>query len=128
MRPVARKARRLAGRSFANSTDTGENAKALFASLQANRQNVALKLQHLRQELVGWQELLEVEVAEGETHPLLAALEEAVAARSQWEGQALIKSWDEAPAPSAATAESSGFLRQMFLGNRVGSKRSDKRP
>jgi prephenate dehydrogenase len=121
-----REARRLAGRAFANSTDTGDNAKAIFATLQANRQNVALKLQQLRHELAGWQELLEAEAEAGETHPLLAALEQAVAERSQWEGQALIKSWDEAPSAASATAESSGFLRQMFLGNMMG-KRTDKR-
>jgi prephenate dehydrogenase len=122
-----REARRLAGQAFANSTDMGDNATAIFATLLANRENVALKLQQMRQELAEWQALLTADAPEEGKHPLLTALEEAVAERSQWEGQALIKSWDEAPASATAAAESSGFLRQMFLGNLMG-KRTDKRP
>jgi prephenate dehydrogenase len=121
-----REARRLAGQAFANSTDLGENAKGLFAGFQANRENVKLKLIQLRQELAEWQELLDAAPEGDAPHPLLGALEEAVQARSVWEGQALIKSWEETPTTSPAQAESSGFLRQMFLGN-FGGKRSDKR-
>lgn len=121
-----REARRLAGQAFAHSTDLGENAHALFAALQANRENVKLKLIQLRQELAVWQELLDAAPEGDAPHPLLAALDEAVQARSVWEGQALIKSWEETPRTATPQAESSGFLRQMFLGNFMG-KRPDKR-
>ena len=125
--PGWREARRLAGQAFANGTNMGENAKALLAGLRANRENVALKLVQLRQELVAWQELLETEPTGDAPDPLLTALEEAVQARTVWEGQALIRSWEETPTAPVSQVEGSGFFRQMFLGNFMG-KRNEKRP
>ena len=123
-----REARRLAGQHFANATDVGGDAAALFAALQANKAGVLMKLRTLRQELGEWQALLEavdsVDVGEDDTTSadgkeskpsLLAALTEAVAARETWETQVIVKNWEEMPSGPTA-AESSGFLRQMFLG------------
>ena len=137
-----REARRLAGQHFASATELGSDAAGLFAALQANRENVILKLRQLRQELAEWQALLETEPEtpigevgssekageskanakgrnakeENEVHPLLTALEYVVAERGTWEAQTVLKNWEETPGSSAAAAESSGFLKQMFLG------------
>ncbi|MCC6457419.1 MAG: prephenate dehydrogenase [Caldilineaceae bacterium] len=120
-----REAKRLAGRHFAEATDVGGDAAALFAALQANKQSVVLKLQKMRQELAEWQVLLENDAENTiksdntqavTVHPLLAALTEAVQARSSWETQVILKNWEEQPDAPVAKAESSGFLRQMFLG------------
>jgi prephenate dehydrogenase len=129
-----REARRLAGRHFASATDVGGNAAALFAALQANKQNVVQKLRMMRQELAEWQAWLEAEsvdagdasAEEGKAHPLLAALTEAVQARDSWEAQAILKNWEEQSNAPAAAAESSGFLRQMFLGGLGNRQRNRK--
>ncbi|RIK54839.1 MAG: hypothetical protein DCC57_06185 [Chloroflexi bacterium] len=124
-----REARRLAGRPFAGATAIGANAGPLFTALRANRQNLLFRLRQMQQELAAWAAMLEAEtdeeVTEGQPHPLRAVLEEAVAAHTQWEGQALIKSWSDAP-PSQPSGEGPGFLRQMFLGN-LGGKRHEPR-
>lgn len=120
-----REARRLAGRHFAGATDIGENAGQLFESLRANKQNLLYCLGQMQQELNGWVALLEAEDEEGRPHPLRGALEEAVQARRTWEDQALIRSWNESPAPQPP-AESPGFLRQMFLGN-LGKRQEPRR-
>jgi prephenate dehydrogenase len=119
-----REARRLAGRPFAGATQIGEHAGPLWTALRANRANLLFRVKQIQQELDEWAALLEADAPEGEPHPLLARLEEAVAARTTWEGQALIKSWSDAPA-AQPTAEGPSFLRQMFLGNL--GKRPDPR-
>jgi prephenate dehydrogenase len=125
-----REAKRLAGRHFAEATDVGGDAAALFAALQANKQNIVIKLQKMRQELAEWQALLEsdgdaitasADAQAVTVHPLLAALTEAVQARTSWETQVILKNWEEQPDAPAAKVESSGFLRQMFLGG-LGSR------
>lgn len=117
-----REARRLAGRPFAGATAIGENAAQLYEALRANRHNLLFRVEQLQQELNAWATLLESEAEDGQPHPLLVLLQQAVEARSAWEGQALIKSWSDAPAPQP-TGESPSFLRQMFLGNLGGRKR-----
>jgi prephenate dehydrogenase len=145
-----REARRLAGRHFASATDVGGNAGALFAALQANKEGVLLKLRLLRQELAAWEEWLEAETGEvvrkvadqdepprkegrkeeaeeKPASPLMSALTDAVAARQQWEAQAILKNWEEQPTGTpAAAAESGGFLRQMFLGGLGNRQRTRK--
>ncbi len=136
-----REARRLAGQPFASATEMGSDAAGLFAALQANKQNVALKLRQLRQELAEWQTLLESEIGgneasnapvaqakdakgkneESAAHPLLTALEDAVVERGVWEGQAMLKNWEEAPG-ATTNPESAGFLRQMLLGGMGGNR------
>lgn len=148
-----REARRLAGRHFASATDVGGDATALYAALQANKSSVLMKLESLRQELAEWQEWLEYDVpatpsvvtdgtatsgtkspesnqggakeAEDKESPLLAALVDAVQARQSWEAQAVLKNWEE-QAPAPAGTESSGFLRQMFLGGLGNKQRKGK--
>jgi prephenate dehydrogenase len=125
--PGWREARRLAGRQFAGATDVGHSAEELHRGFMQNRQNLLQKLEKLQEELDTWRALL---AADGEQSagtdsktPLLAALESAVAEREQWEGQALLKKWDEAPtAAVGAGTESSGFLRQMFFGRLIGGR------
>lgn len=132
-----REARRLAGRHFAGATDLGSDGAGIYAALQANKQSVVLKLKQLRQELAEWQRWLEEEVEAGPAQsagenetapsgPLLAALQEAVQARQMWEAQAILKNWDEQPVAPATSAESSGFLRQMFLGGLGNRQRKGK--
>jgi prephenate dehydrogenase len=131
-------ARRLAGRHFAAATEVGHDAEGLYAALQANRQNVVLKLGQIRQELAEWQSLLEAEddpstaqtesrpTEEEKVNPLRAALKDAVQAREIWETQAVLKNWDEQPSAPAQSVESSGFLRQMFLGGLGNRQRKGK--
>jgi len=151
--PGWREARRLAGRHFASATDAGSDATALYSALQANKESVLVKLRSLRQELAEWQALLEDDdlgapaamlgatasnptttaagsantsnTEEAKMHPLLSALTEAVAARQIWEAQAMLKNWEELPTTPAA-AESTGFLRQMFLGGLGNRQRNRK--
>jgi prephenate dehydrogenase len=119
-----REARRLAGQHFAGATAIGENPEQLFETLRANRQNLLFRIHQVQQELSDWAALLGAEAEAGQPHPLLEALQQAVEARSAWEGQALIKSWSDAPAPQP-TSEGPGFLRQMPLGSM--GKRPDSR-
>jgi prephenate dehydrogenase len=138
-----REARRLAGYHFASATDIGSDAASLLAALQANKPSVLLKLRALRQELAEWQALLEAEgddvsgeedqldtksgtKADAKVNPLMAALTEAVHARDTWETQVIVKNWEEQSNAPATVAESSGFLKQMFLGglgNRKGKSK-----
>lgn len=117
-----REARRLAGHQFAGATDLGSNPAGLFAALQGNKQNIALRLRQLREELAVWAELLEAEPEGDEKHPLLAALENAVEERDVWEAQTITKNWEERPTTGSSNINSGGFLRQMFLGNLMGKK------
>jgi prephenate dehydrogenase len=126
--PGWREARRLAGPAFAGATAIGPSATALFEELQANKQNLRFRIQQLQRELGAWAELLDVTPEEGESHPLLAALEQAVQERTTWEAQARLKNWEEVPSTAQATGEGSGFLRQMFFGNLMGGKRTPSDP
>jgi prephenate dehydrogenase len=138
-----REARRLAGRHFASATDMGGDAAALFAALHANKTSLLLKLRALRHELAEWEALLEEDAPvvaiqddrersskkkeEATKTPLLLALEEAVGARETWEGQVILKNWEEQPNAPAPANEPSGFLRQMFLGG-LGNRQRTKKP
>ena len=57
---------------------------------------------------------------------LVSALEQAVAARDEWEAQAILKNWDEMPKSSDMKQESGGLFRQMFFGNLMGRRRGDQ--
>lgn len=111
-----RESRQLAGTRFAGATAVGENAAQAFRLLTDNRINLARRLAHLQIELARWQELLQAEEVPGETHPLLGALEEVVAERTQWEGQALANSFENVPGSSSSDA-GGGMFRQMLFGN-----------
>ncbi|RIK32208.1 MAG: hypothetical protein DCC55_36385 [Chloroflexi bacterium] len=115
-----REGRRLAGRRFAQSTELGDNAAQLFDAWQSNRENLLLRLTQLRQTLADWQALLTAEAdAEGK-HPLLTSLEQVVHDRLEWEGQAMLKAWDEAP--RSERVESRGMFQQMFFGGLMGRR------
>jgi prephenate dehydrogenase len=115
-----REGRRLAGRRFAQSTELGDNAAQLFDAWQSNRENLLLRLTQLRQTLADWQELLSAEAdAEGH-HPLQTALEQVVHDRLEWEGQAMLKAWDEAP--RSEKVESRNMFQQMFFGGLMGRR------
>ena len=118
-----REARRLAGRHFARATEFDASAPQLYGALQANRAEVVQRIDQLQQELSEWRALLtETPPAEGKD-PLLATLEAVTLARDTWEGQALLKRWDEAGLPSTNTAESKGMFRQMLFGNMMSGRR-----
>lgn len=127
-----REARRLAGRHFARATETDASAAQLYGALTANREPLLQRIDQLQAELAAWRELIATDgepneapvAAKKDTKvPLLAALEEVVAARETWEGQAYIKRWEDAPLASATT-ESKGMFRQMLFGNMMGGRRS----
>ena len=117
-------AKRLAGRTFAQGTDTGRSAAHLFTALKANQANILPRIVQFERELAAWKQWLASEPATGAENPLQQALTDAVNEREVWEGQALIKSWDPSP-QVGVDAQPSGFLRQMFMGN-LGNKKSDK--
>jgi prephenate dehydrogenase len=122
-----REGRRLAGRQFAQSTELGDNAELLASAWQANRENLLVRLEQLRQELAEWHGLLAADTAnaadpaptEGES-TLRSAVEQVVEERLQWEGQAMLKQWEDPPKP--ARTEGRGMLQQMFLGGLMGRR------
>ena len=124
--PGWREARRLAGRTFAQATTLEVSAGELFTAIQANRTNLLLRLDQLQQELTHWRGLLALDGTqgskEGSDHPLRAALESAVDARIRWEGQTILKNWEEAPVTVSPPAPARGFLRQMLFGGLGGKK------
>lgn len=123
-----REARKLAGRHFAQSTELDGSAAQLFGAMTANRASLLQRISQLQEELAGWHDLLAADPAPealaDDKHPLLAALEEVVAAREQWEAQAFLKRWDDDSAmpTSAAATESKGMFRQMMFGNLFGGR------
>jgi hypothetical protein len=118
--PSWREGKRLAGRQFAQSTELCDNAEQLWSAWWDNRQNLVLRLEGLRQLLGEWQRLLAAEPpAEGEA-ALRTAVEQAVHERLQWEGQAMLKQWEETPQPQRAEAR--GMFQQMFFGGLMGRR------
>lgn len=125
--PGWREARRLAGRTFAQATELDGNAKELLGAFLSNRENLRLRIEQLQAELATWRALLEATPSADEKHPLLTVLEQVVAEREQWEGQAYLKRWDD-PVTKAATppAEGRNMFRQMFFGN-LGGRRGEQK-
>jgi len=122
-------ARRMAGRRFAQATETGGSASELFGSLQTNRANLIHRIDALQRELGEWRQLLAMDAPEDEEHPLLTALKSVVRSRDMWEAQAELKQWDMTQiVADDEDAEQKGFMRQMFLGNffRQRSKSDDE--
>jgi prephenate dehydrogenase len=130
--PGWKEARRLAGRTFAQSTDSGRSAENLYAAMRGNRAHLLPRIEQFERELAAWKQWL---VADGEAesdaagsvgddHPLEAAIADSHAERSRWEEQAHLQDWSPASQP-AEEAPTPGLFRQMFLGNLGGGK---KRP
>ena len=116
-----REARRLAGRQFAQSTELGHSAAQLYSAWQSNRQNLLIRLQQLQQELTEWQNLLAAEGSNEGKDPLLTVLEGVEHERLTWEGQAILKRWEDAPKP-AESVEARGMFQQMLFGNLMGRR------
>ncbi len=128
--PGWREAKRLAGRQFAEATDLSHSAQQLFDALLSNRDNLLYRIEQIQREMDQWVQFLTAEPEAEGKHPLLAALETVVAEREQWEVQTIVKKWEESPQTAQpAAADSTGILRQMFLGNLMGRRpdRNDKR-
>jgi prephenate dehydrogenase len=122
-------ARRLAGRTFAQSTDSGRSAENLYAAMRGNRANLLLRLEQFERELAAWKAWLAAEsTADDETadnaagdaadHPLQAAIADSRAERERWEEQAQLHDWAVGePVIDAGAQPSGGLLRQMFFGS-----------
>jgi hypothetical protein len=113
-------ARRLAGRTFAQSTDSGRSAENLYAAMRGNRANLLPKIEQFERELAAWKKWLMADSAAGtdevNDHPLQAAIAVSHEERARWEAQAQLQDWTEAPPGDAAVPQSGGLLRQMFFG------------
>ena len=116
-------ARRLAGRTFAQSTDSGRSAENLFAAMRGNRANLLVRLEQFERELAAWKAWLaaENETENGDeagTHPLQAAIADSRAERERWTEQAQVHDWAVGePVIDAGAQPSGGLLRQMFFGS-----------
>ncbi len=119
--PTWEETRRLAGRRFAQATELGSSAAQIFAGLEANRANLLFRIDQLQRELAEWKALLALDVDEDADNPLLEELKRVAGERDQWETQAALKRWDEAPGMEALD-DQPGFMRQMLFGGMFGRK------
>ena len=135
-------AQRLAGRTFAQSTEAGRSPQHLFTALRANRAYLWPRIEQFEAELAAWKRWLMADpedqllagqpagqpaaagaAPEGAEHPLAAAIQDSSAERGRWEEQAQLGDWTAAPPPAVEAPASSGLLRQMFFGNLGGKKK-----
>ena len=97
-------ARRLAGRTFAQSTDSGRSAENLYAAMRGNRANLLMRLEQFERELAAWKAWLTADGdANGDAdggagdetadHPLQAAIADSRAERERWVEQAQLHDW-----------------------------------
>ncbi len=125
--PAWREAKRLAGRTFAQSTGLGRSGESLARSLVANRENLLLRLEQLEWELAAWKEWLAQEDApDGAENPAAAVIRAASTEREAWEAQAILKNWDVGPTPPADTSGGNSIFRSLFLGNLGRRKQQDQ--
>ncbi len=114
-------ARRLAGRTFAQTTDSGRSAENLYAAMRGNRANLLIRLEQFERELAAWKAWLTAESeTEHETgdHPLQAAIADSRAEREHWAEQAQLHDWSVGePVIDAGSQPSGGLFRQMFFGS-----------
>jgi prephenate dehydrogenase len=115
--PAWREAKRLAGRTFAQSTGLDRSGASLARSLVANRENLLLRLTQFEQDLAAWKAWLAQDVPAGAESPAAAAIQFASAERETWEAQAFLKKWDEGPTPAAEVSGGNSVFRSLFLGN-----------
>ncbi len=110
-------AQRLAGRTFAQSTDSGRSAENLYAAMRGNRTNLLVRIAQFERELTAWKAWLAVD-DETADHPLQAAIVDTRAERERWAEQAQLHDWSVGePGAEAAAQPSGGLLRQMFFGS-----------
>ena len=119
--PSWREGKRLAGRTFAQATELGDNAEQLADAWLSNRANLLMRLEQVQQALSAWQSWLAAEPDDAGKSPLHVALSQAVEERLRWEGQAMLRQWDDA-APKPERSESRGMFQQMFLGGLMGRR------
>ena len=112
-----RDGKKLAGRAFANSTESAEDPAALAGSLFANRENLLRSLGQVEETLEKWRALLS---AENET-ALLTALTEMNDQRQRWMRDVQLQAWEAQEEPVKESQP--GLLRQMFFGNLFGGRR-----
>ena len=112
-----RDGKKLAGRAFANSTESAEDPAALAGSLFANRENLLRSLGQVEETLEKWRDLLS---AEDETS-LLTALTEMEDRRLRWMRDVQLQTWEAEAEP--AKERQPGLLRQMFFGDLFGGRR-----
>jgi prephenate dehydrogenase len=114
-------ARRLAGRTFAQSTDSGRSAENLYAAMRGNRANLLMRLDQFERELAAWKAWLAADDEAGDEasgHPLQAAITDSRSERERWEEQAQLHDWVVGePVVDSAAQPSGGLLRQMFFGS-----------
>lgn len=111
-------ARRLAGRTFAQSTDSGRSAENLYAAMRGNRANLLVRLEQFERELAAWKAWLTAEEDETGEQPLQAAITDSRAERDRWADQAQLQDWSVGePVVDAGAQPSGGLLRQMFFGS-----------
>ena len=116
--PAWYEAKRLAGRTFAQSTGLDRSGESLARSLVANRANLLLRLEQLEYELAEWKQwLAQGDALDGAENPAAAAIRFASAEREAWEAQAYLKNWEAGPAPQADTSGGNSVFRSLFLGN-----------
>jgi prephenate dehydrogenase len=114
--PGWREARQVAGARYAAATEIGGSAAQIGRGLVSNRDNVRRQLLQMQTELARWLALLDAEAPAEGPHPIEAALQELLDARSVWAQQAASGDWEKEPSPMSSS-ESNGMLRQLFLGN-----------
>jgi prephenate dehydrogenase len=114
-----REGRRLAGRQFAQSSELGHNARKLFSTWHSNRSHLVQRIEQLQHELDVWHQLLSNGDEQSE-QALMSALEQVVNERLSWEGQAMLKQWEQAPPNERPDAR--GLFQQMLFGNFMGRR------
>lgn len=124
--PAWREGQQLAGRRFAQSSELGDSAAQLASGWWHNRSNLVQRIEQLRQALAQWQSLLSEAPTADEPDPLLPLLEQVVQERLRWEGQAMLKQWDEGAAVPQERVESRNMLQQMFFGGLMGRRGPSK--
>lgn len=102
---------KLAGRTFAHSTDIGDDPAALATALHANRLHLSRSLDALEEALVHWRSLLE----QADEAALRDGLSQAIDQRRQWARNVELKEWE--PPLTPPPEEQPGLFRQMFFGD-----------
>ncbi len=114
-----RDGQKLAGRTFAHSTDVGEDAAALATALHANRLHLSRSLDALEEALAHWRGLLE----QADRAALEEGLAQVVEQRRQWARNVELKEWE--PPLTPPTEDQPGLFRQMFFGDLFRSRRRE---
>lgn len=112
-----RDGQKLAGRAFANATESVDDPSALAGALFANRENLLRSLEQMETALNGWRGLL----ASEDESALATALAEMADRRRRWQRDAQLQAWESADEP--AKEAQPGLLRQMFFGDLFGGRR-----